>query len=91
MSECVPTASELVVRVATPELFSTPVPSEVVPSKKLIVPVGAPKAEEVGVTVAVKVTGSVKKLGLVSEVKVMVVDMGLTLTAVLLEELPKKF
>ena len=48
-----PTASELVVRVAWPEV-SVPVPSAVEPSVKVTVPVGA-VVPDAGVTVAVKV------------------------------------
>lgn len=41
MIECVPTVSFDVATVAAPLLFRAPVPSAVVPSKKVIVPVGA--------------------------------------------------
>jgi len=44
-----------VVKVATALLFRVPVPSMVVPSRKLIVPVGLPLLLDV--TVAVNVTG----------------------------------
>jgi hypothetical protein len=54
--ECVPTASVEVVKVATPLLFSVPVPSAVVPSRKVTVPVGVP--ETLDVIVAVNVTGA---------------------------------
>jgi hypothetical protein len=53
--ECVPTASVDVVRVATPPLFNVPVPSVVVPSRNVTVPVGAPPMP--GLTVAVHVNG----------------------------------
>jgi hypothetical protein len=53
--ECVPTVSVDVVNVATPLLFSVPVPSVVVPSRKVAVPVGVP--EELDAIMAVKVTG----------------------------------
>jgi hypothetical protein len=54
--ECVPTVSVDVVKVATPWLFNVPVPSEVVPSRKLTVPVGVP--EVLDVIVAVNVAGA---------------------------------
>jgi len=53
--ECVPTLSVDVVKVATPPLFNVPVPSAVVPSRNVTVPVGVP--EVLGVIVAVNVTG----------------------------------
>ena len=52
--ECAPTVSVDVVKVATAPLFSVPLPSVVVPSKKVTVPVGVPEALDV--IVAVKVT-----------------------------------
>ena len=55
MIECVPTVSVDVVKVATPLLFNVPVPSAVVPSRKVTVPVGMP--EVLNVIVAVNVTG----------------------------------
>lgn len=53
--ECVPTVSVEIVKVALPPLFSVPVPSVIVPSRKVIAPVGVPLPVEV--TVAVNVTG----------------------------------
>ena len=50
-----PAARLLVVRVATPPL-SVPVPIEVPPSEKVMVPVGVPEPGATGETVAVKVT-----------------------------------
>ena len=50
-----PTVRVEVVKVATALLFSVPVPSVVVPSKKVTVPVGVPG--ELDVIVAAKVTG----------------------------------
>lgn len=50
-----PAASELVAYVATAEL-SVPVPSLVLPSRKVTVPVGVPLLPEPPATVAVKVT-----------------------------------
>ena len=52
----VPTGSEAVVRVAAPDPFRLPVPSELVPLKKVTVPVGTVVAPEGGVTTAVSVT-----------------------------------
>ena len=56
MIECVPTVSVDVVKVATPLLFNVPVPSAVVPSRKVTVPVGVPEVLEV--IVAVNITGA---------------------------------
>jgi hypothetical protein len=53
--ECVPTVSIELAKVAIPLLFNVPVPSVVVPSRKLTVPVGMP--EVLDVIVAVNVTG----------------------------------
>ena len=54
--ECVPTDRLLVLKVATPEEFSVPVPIELLPSRKLTVPVGVPLPGETAATVAVNVT-----------------------------------
>jgi hypothetical protein len=54
--EWLPTVSVDVVKVATALLFKDPVPSEVVPSKKVTVPVGVP--ELLDVIVAVNATGA---------------------------------
>jgi hypothetical protein len=54
--EWVPTASVEIVKEAAPLMFSVAVPSEIVPSRKATVPVGAPELEEV--IVAVNVTGA---------------------------------
>jgi hypothetical protein len=53
--ECVPTVSIEIVKVAIPLLFRVPVPSVVVPSRKVTEPVGVPLLP--GVTVAVNVIG----------------------------------
>jgi len=55
VTEWVPTVSVDVVNVATAPLFKVPVPSEAVPSRNVIIPVGIPEVGEV--TVAVNVTG----------------------------------
>ena len=52
---CVPRPSVEIVNPLTPLPFSAELPSKVVPSKKVTVPVGVPVA--LGLTVAVKVTG----------------------------------
>jgi hypothetical protein len=54
--ECVPAVSVEVVNVATAALFSIPVPSVIVPSRKVTVPVGVP--ELLDAMVAVNVTGA---------------------------------
>ena len=78
MIECVPTARLLVLtRVVTLEGISIEGrsgswPILVVPSRKLTVPIGADESGS-AVTVAVKVTVSPKTLGLVKEVRVVVV------------------
>ena len=51
-----PAASVLMEKLATAEAFSGPVPSEVVPSKNVTLPVGVEVLPEGPVTVAVKVT-----------------------------------
>ena len=53
---CDPTESEEVVNIARPDAFRAPVPSVVVPSLKVIVPVGVPDPGAVTFTCAVKVT-----------------------------------
>ncbi len=72
MTVCEPTARVLVLKVATPELSSVPVPSVVVPSMKSTVPVGVPAPEVPAATVAVNVTEEPEMLGLGLEVKVVV-------------------
>lgn len=62
--ECEPTASTEVLRVADPEL-SAPVPSVVVPSLKVTVPVGVPAPGASAFTIAVNVTGCPNTEGLV--------------------------
>lgn len=52
---CEPAASDVVVKVAAPEPLSVPVPNEVVPSRKVTLPVGA-AVPVVPVVVEVKVT-----------------------------------
>src|ERR1700679_1560115 len=50
-----PAANDVVVKVATPDALSVPVPNEVVPSRKVTLPVGA-AVPVVPVVVEVKVT-----------------------------------
>jgi len=64
--ECVATDSEVVVKVALPEL-RVPVPSVVDPSLNVTVPVGVPEPGAVAVTVAVSVTDCPKTDGLTDE------------------------
>jgi hypothetical protein len=54
VTECAPTVSVEIVKVALPPLLRVPMPSVVVPSRKLTVPVGVPLLPDV--TVAVNVT-----------------------------------
>jgi len=55
--ECVPTVKVEVVNVATPLGSSVPVPSVVLPSWNVTVPVGAILPGETAATVAVRMTG----------------------------------
>ena len=73
MTECVPAARVLVLKVATPEPLRVPVPSAVEPSRKFTVPVGVPTAGGFAETVAVKVTDCPNVLGLGLEFSVVVV------------------
>ncbi len=69
MIECVPTLRVLVLNVATPEeLGAMSQPMLVVPSKGVTVPVGIPAQGAAAMTVAVRVTGCPRALGLASEV-----------------------
>ena len=65
MALLLPAASADVVRVATPEPLSVPVPMVVALSMKVTVPVGVPVAGDFATTVAVNVTGCpyVEELG----------------------------
>src|SRR5436305_157792 len=72
-------AEVLAVKVATPLLLSVPVPSVVVPSRKVTVPVGVP-LPDVAATVAVNVTGWPNTDGLADEVKVTVAPVRLSRT-----------
>ena len=68
----------VVLKVATPELLSVPVPKGVPPSSKVTVPPGVPAAALTALTVAVKVTDCPNTEGLVADVTVVVVPTGST-------------
>jgi len=73
--ECAPLAViAVVVKVATPEPLSEPVPSWVVPSVNVTVPVGVLLPED-GVTVAVKVTDCPLDIVVAEAVRVVVVTV----------------
>src|SRR5438445_694456 len=64
--ECEAAASEVVVKVAWPEL-RLPVPRVVAPSLKVTVPVGVPAPGATALTVAVNVTGWPNTVGVAEE------------------------
>src|SRR5262249_23701308 len=70
--ECGPAASTVVVNVATPDPFRVPVPSVVVPSLKVTVPVGVAVVPD-GVTVAVNVTDCPNEEGFALDARAVVV------------------
>jgi hypothetical protein len=70
--EWVALLSVVVLKVATPELFSVPVPRVVAPFRKVTVPVGI--GPEAAVTVAVNVTLVPAFAGLSEEVTLLVVE-----------------
>ena len=72
-----PAASDDVARVATPDPLRVPVPSVVVPSLKVTVPVGAP-VPPLDVTVAVNVTDWPNAAGFGEDVSVMLLPLWLT-------------
>ena len=81
-----------VVKVATPPPFSVPLPSVVVPSRKVTVPVGAP--EVLDVIVAVKVTGELldaEAAELINAVVVALAAAGVMVSITAAEVLPAKF
>jgi hypothetical protein len=69
--------SVLMLKLAVPPL-KVPVPSVIVPSLKITMPVGVPAPGLVTNTVAVKVTDCPKTEGLTEEVSVVVAAAGLT-------------
>ena len=86
MIECVPAVENEVARVALPEL-SVPVPSEVVPSRKVTVPVAVE-----GETVAVSVTLVPVDTDVAEDVRAVVVAVSVEVTVMLTtgEVLPAK-
>ncbi len=58
VTECAPSASAAVLKVATPDASSVPVPRTAEPSAKVTVPVGTPAPAPSRATVAVSVTAS---------------------------------
>ena len=78
MSECVPAVSEEVANVATPLLFTELVPSTVVPSKKVTVPVATPVPGAIALTVAVSVTVAPATEGFTSEVSTVALENCMT-------------
>jgi hypothetical protein len=87
----VPTASVVVVKVATPLPFSVtaPVPNAVVPLKNVTVPVGVPPA--VLVTVAVNVTDWPTTSGLREEATAVALGLPVTTCVTAVETLEAKF
>jgi hypothetical protein len=78
--ECVPAVRVVVVRVATPDPFSVPVPSVVPLFLKVIVPVGMPVLGAFAVTVAVNVTDAPEVEGFSDEVSA--VEVGASLMVI---------
>ena len=76
--EWVPAVKEAVIYVACPLAFNVPVPSVVVPSLKVTVPVGVPAPGGFTLTVAVNVTDWPKTDGLTEEATVVVVGAWVT-------------
>ena len=79
---CVATASEEVVKEATPLESSVAVPMFVAPSRKVTVPVGVPA---VALMVAVKVTACPKTVGFLEEVTAVVAPAAFTVSVAALE------
>jgi len=79
--ECAPTLRSVVLKVATPVALIVPVPSVVVPSRNVTVPVGVPEPGASAATVAVKVSDWPKEPGLALEVSEVVVADWLTTTS----------
>lgn len=89
--ECEATESKEVLKVATPEPFSGPVPNVFVPSLKVTVPVGVPVLPvELSVTVAVNVTELLNTEGFCDELTVVLVLAWLTVCVTALELLAPK-
>jgi hypothetical protein len=87
--ECTPTVSVDIVKVATPLVFSVPVPSVVVPSRKVTVPVGVP--EVLDEIVAVNVTGAPLDTEAAELTNAAVVGVSVMVSVTAAEVLPAKF
>jgi hypothetical protein len=87
--EWLPTASVDVVKVATALLFSVPVPSVVVPSRKATVPVGVP--EVLDLIVAVNVTAAPLDAEAAELTNAVVVGAGVMVSVTAAEVLPARF
>ena len=74
VTECEPTPSDEVVKVACADPLSVPVPSVATPSLNVTVPVGVPVPGEFTVTVAVNVTDWPNTDGFVPEATLVVVS-----------------
>src|SRR5580658_2184914 len=88
--ECVPTDSDEVLRVPTPEPFNVAVPRTVVPSSKVTVPVGVPDPGALAVTVVVNVTDWPKSEGLADELTLVLVPSSPTVWLTADDVLPVK-
>ena len=88
MTECAATLNEVVAKVATPLPLRLPVPSVVMPSRKVTVPVGVPPP--VPVTVELNVTDCPLTDGLSDDVTVVVVGFSTTCVSAR-DVLPEKF
>src|ERR1700683_1825264 len=88
--ECVPTEREEMLKLATPEPFSVAVPSTVVPSSKVTVPVGVPEPGALAVTVVVNVTDWPKSDGFVDELTLVLVPSSPTVWLTAGDVLPVK-
>ena len=89
MIECVPTVSVDVGKVATPPLISVPLPSVVVTSRKVTVPVGV--LEVLDVIVAVNVTGAPLDAEAAELSNAEVVAAGVMVCVTAAEVLPARF
>ena len=85
-----PAVSDEVAKVATPEVLRVPVPSVVVPSLKVTMPVGVP-VPPLAVTVAVNVTDWPKAAGFCEDVSVTLLPLWLTAWLSAVEVEPAKF
>jgi hypothetical protein len=89
VSECVPAESIDVLNMAITVLFNAPVPSVVVPSRKVTVPVGMP--EVLDVIVAVNVTEAPLDTEAAELTNAVVVTAGVMVSVTAAEVLPVKF